>query len=47
MHATNQIAGIIFYVGILMVGFGLFVPGQNHRDDDNEFIERPNSPPHL
>jgi hypothetical protein len=47
MHATNQIAGIVFYIGLLMAGFGLFMPGQNRRDDDNEFVERPNFPPHL
>ena len=47
MHATNQIAGIIFYVGVLMVGLGLFIPGQKSSDNDSEFVERPRSPPHF
>jgi hypothetical protein len=33
LHQTNQIASIVFYAGILMAVFGLFMSGQEPSDD--------------
>lgn len=47
LHATNQIAAGFFYLGIVMAVFGLFMGSQKYPDDGDEFIDRPNSPPHF
>jgi hypothetical protein len=47
LHETNQIASMVFYAGILMAGLGLFMARPRRGADENEFLDRPNIPPHL